>query len=113
VTIGEFLAARLEEAVAQAETMEHFTVYEQEWNSCPASLTEPYGDLPWGPEHCDCHLAERKAWALREIEAKRKLLDLADEAYYAADHYVYHAIHKILAAIDSGHPDYDPAWAPA
>ena len=50
---------------------------------------------------------------VREIAAKRRLLELADDAYHAADHYVYHCIRATLAAIDSDHPDYDPAWTPA
>jgi Family of unknown function (DUF6221) len=111
--LGAFLKARLDEAAARANAMEHFTVHEQEWNSCPASLTEPPGDLPWGEGACDCHLAERKARALREVAAKRALLELAEEAYYEADHYVYHRIRSVLAAINSDHPDYRAVWAPA
>jgi hypothetical protein len=53
---------------------QHFTVHEQPYYSCAGSRTEPYGDLEWGEGACDCRLAERKARALREVEASRLIL---------------------------------------
>ena len=49
---------------------------------------------------------------LREVAAKRALLKLADDAYYEADHYAYHGIRRILAAIWSDAPDYREEWKP-
>jgi Family of unknown function (DUF6221) len=115
VQIREFIAARLAEAQRAAETMEHFTVHEQEYYSCPASLTEPLGDLPWGEGTCDCHLAERKARALREVGFRRAVL----AAYEASVRSLGEGLSAVerrmclhLAAIWSDHPDYSPAWAP-
>ena len=71
-----FVAARLDEEEARANAMEHFIVYDDTYYSCPATRTEPHGDLEWGEEHCDCGLAERKAKRLREIAAMRAVLAL-------------------------------------
>lgn len=107
-----FLIAQVDQDQKRAEAMRHFTVYEQPYYSCPASRTpEEAGDLEWGEEHCDCFLAERKARALREVAAKRHLLELADRAYYAADHYAYHWIRGILAVVYSDRAGYQEEWA--
>lgn len=75
-----FGTARLDEDEKRAQAMKHFTVDGDEFYSCPAARTEPLGDLEWGEENCQCGLAVRKARALREVAAKRRLLELADEA---------------------------------
>lgn len=109
--IAAFLAARLDEDQERAAKMRHYFV-DEPYFDCPATRTAPLGDLPWGEDACDCGLAEREARALREVEAKRALIRLADDAYYEADHYAYHGIRQIVAAIYSDHPDYRAAWKP-
>lgn len=116
----EFLEARTAEAQACAEAMEHYTVYDETYLSCPATRTEPFGDLPWGEKDCDCGLAARKARALRDVEAKRVIVaeyeavaaappaDDCDRALLAS----LRAIIMALAAIDSDHPDYRAEWKP-
>jgi len=79
--LAVFIGARLDEEQRRAEAMEHFIVYDDTYYSCPATRTEPHGDLPWGEEHCTCQLAARKAKRLREIAAGRAILRL-----HAASH---------------------------
>ncbi len=130
-----FLAARLDEDEQRALAMKHFTVHEQPYYSCAASRTGPLGDLEWGEEFCDCFVAERKARALREVEAKRKILaahgpDLINrfgsarsplclvcltdregyEEQWEADPWPCLTL-RALAAVYSDHPDYWPAAA--
>lgn len=122
MTISEFLAARLDEARQRAEAMEHFTVHEQPYYSCAGSRTEPYGDLEWGEEHCDCHLAERKARALREVEARQAIvrrcvgrmneMDVYPNGLVSPRAWLARQVLMDLAAIDSDHPDYDESWKP-
>ncbi|HTU03552.1 MAG TPA: DUF6221 family protein [Candidatus Sulfotelmatobacter sp.] len=110
-----FLNARLDEEQARAEAMEHFTVYEQPYYSCAGSRTEPYGDLEWGEEHCDCFLAERKAKRLREVAAMRAVV-----ADYRASVRGFgeglsvpeRRLALAFAAIWSDHLDYQEDWAP-
>jgi hypothetical protein len=108
-----FLTARIDEDEQRALAMKHFTVHEQPYYSCAASRTGPLGDLEWGEEFCDCFVAERKARALREVEAKRKILyecrprpgaGLVHEGIMAR------RILYLLASVYSDHPDYDPDW---
>lgn len=122
--IVAFLSARLGEDEARAQAMKHFTVPEQPYYSCAGSRTEPYGDLEWGEAACDCFLAERKARALREVEAKRAILadyerqrdariagsEPGDPLYSFSEQDLLRVV-RFLAAIYSDHPDYDPAWA--
>ena len=110
-----FVAARLDEEQSRAEAMEHFSVHEQPYYSCAGSRTEPYGDLEWGEEHCDCFVAERKGKRLREIAAMSAVLT----AYEMSVAMVGGALSRGLlvlvrahAVIWEDHPDFDPAWRP-
>jgi hypothetical protein len=69
-----FVLAGVAADQAHADAMTHFQLPGDEYLWCPAALSEPLGDLPFGEEHCDCHLAERKARALREATAKRNVV---------------------------------------
>jgi Family of unknown function (DUF6221) len=51
------------------------------------------------------------ARTLRDIEAMRQLLRVAEEAYFTGDHYAADGIERALVVIWRGHPDYDPSWA--
>lgn len=127
-----FVTARLDEEQRRAEAMEHFIVYDDTYYSCPATRTEPHGDLEWGEEHCTCGLPERKAKRLREVQAGRDLITFAlenaasidgewgdchDAAEIAsgkcADHGIKAAKRVLgsLAAIWSDHPGYRD-WKP-
>jgi hypothetical protein len=120
-----FLAACIDEDEARANAMEHFTVYEQPYYSCAGSRTEPYGDLEWGEEHCDCFLAERKARALRKVAAHRAIFaehKLVPAGYlgegmlpgqYGTDPEGLCVTARALLSIWADNPGYDPAWAPA
>lgn len=60
---------------------------------------------------CTCDYPLR---ILREVEAKRAILDLARTVLTVETRYEIYVGEKILrhlAAIYSDHPDYDPAWA--
>lgn len=135
-----FAKARVDEAQAAAEAMQHEGG--EVWLACPATRSAPVAgcDLEWGEEQCDCGLAARKARALREVEAKRRILQLHEAIYPAVARqgspgpatvadpagtlsvFAYCVICDedspcltlgYLTAIWSDHPDYRPAWAPA
>lgn len=106
MTISEFITTRLAENEAAAQPLaERLT--ESGWTSEDDAWDQmgPSGVYEWGT----CRAATR---TLRDIEFMRSMLVLADEAYYAADHYVLERIHRELAAIWRDHPDYEAAWAP-
>lgn len=75
--VARFIRARLDEEEAGAPS-KHFAIYESEYHSCPASLTEPLGDLPFGEDACDCRLAERRAQALARVAAGRRAVRYAE-----------------------------------
>jgi hypothetical protein len=75
VTVAEFVTARLDEDERRADAMEHFAVYEQPFYSCPASRTEPYGDLEWGEDACDCCRAGFHGLNGRSLGAPEGVLD--------------------------------------
>ena len=136
MTLAEFLAARLDEDQARAEAMHHDVNPLDDYYSCPASRTEPLGDLAWGEEHCECGLAMRKGRVLREVAAKRAILALhpiASEEIWTRDdddHPVkvreYDCYRcgwvppdvqacgtlRALAAVYSDHPDDRQEWKP-
>jgi hypothetical protein len=129
--VAGFLNARLDEAQERAEAMGHYFTDESAVYCCPATRTEPLGDLEWGEDACDCALAARKARALREVAARRAILamyedqpgcnleegvhDGRDPDERLRDEGIRDAMESVvreLAGIDSGHPDYNPAWKP-
>lgn len=69
------LLAKLDEEEARARTMVHHSPDDGGYYSCPAVHTEPYGDLPWGENACDCGLKERRDSVLRLCQAHRKIID--------------------------------------
>jgi hypothetical protein len=114
--LAAFCNARLDVEQHSAESMEHFTVFEQPYYSCAGSRTEPHGDLEWGEEHCDCFLAERKAKRLREIAVLRSVVADCEKALrYPANVPLCNLARRTLAGIASiwdGHPDYATAAQP-
>lgn len=136
--IARFVSARLAEAQERAGAMGHFTVYDDTYLSRPASRTEPFRDLPYGDDACDCGLAERKARALRTVAAHRAILAMYTqtlavkelpftarsgtlEATLRARDYMdaerelaaLKPVMAALAAIDSDHPEYHAEeWKP-
>jgi hypothetical protein len=120
--VAAFVQARTEEAAAAANAMEHVTA-ESEAHACPATRTGPLGDLEWGEDACWCGLAERKTRALREVEARHRIvlrcaarmdeLDALPNGLVSARAVLARQVLLDLAAIDAGHPDYDKeAWKP-
>lgn len=121
-----FVTARLDEAEARANAMQHDDDSDP-WVACPASRTEPLGDLEWGEEACSCGLAKRKARALREVAAKRTVLAWYAEAAEASALFreklgtgthmavaaeSYLNVIRVYAALCDDHPDYRVEWAP-
>jgi hypothetical protein len=127
LTITEFLTARADEAQGRADEMGHAEAG-SEACACPATRTEPLGDLPFGEENCDCGLATRKARALREVVATRAIIRRYGLAVSACRSpsvsgfvrgrdtgYAQACLDAItdIAAVHSDHPDYDQeGWKP-
>lgn len=117
MTLTEFLAARLDEKEAAASDFHD--------SATCGSLDRDGG---FEPDRCDCGYPAR---VLREVAAKRAILArhapepdwpvgrcrsciTVREGYpeeWPIDPYPCATLGD-LAAIDSDHPDYDPAWAP-
>lgn len=121
-----FFTARVDDAEARANAMQHDDDSDP-WVACPARRTEPLGDLEWGEEACSCGLAKRKARALREVEAKRMVLEWYAEAVEASALFreklgtgthmavaaeSYLNVIRADAAVHSDHPGYRAEWAP-
>jgi hypothetical protein len=70
------LAAVIEASLAEDEAAANAMQHEggEVWLACPATRTEPLGDLEWGEGRCDCGLAKRKDRALRRVKATRDLV---------------------------------------
>jgi hypothetical protein len=105
MTLTEFLTARLDEDEAGADDF-------HDARRC-GSLDRDGG---FTPGQCDCGYPAR---VLREVEAKRKILNqlMSDLSYrppVPSGHRRAWAIASLIveamAAIYSDHPDYDPAW---
>lgn len=79
------LLAAIEEVERRANTQGHRNPDDGGYYSCPAVHTEPYGDLPWGEDACDCGLAERRADALRLCQAHRDIVAAYVEAQRRVD----------------------------
>lgn len=82
-----FLRARLDERAADATRIHR--------DDCDSAIAP---DFP-GP--CDCG---EPAWVLREVEAKRRQLDLVNSPGPMEL--------RLLAFSYSDHPDYDETWRP-
>lgn len=75
--------------------------------------------MPWEDGHC----CDAQRWLAREAAAQRKILAMwqepESERYLPTGEMVAQvavseaigSVVRILAEIDSDHPDYDPAWA--
>lgn len=73
----EFLTRALDACEASAARLDHVTAdrdVDSEVLACPASRTEPLGDLPWGPENCDCGLQRRRDQINASVAAERVIL---------------------------------------
>jgi hypothetical protein len=114
-----FLRARLDDRERAAPTA-HVDPDEGGFYACPATRDEPFGDLPYGPDACECRLAERRADVLDDVDSKRRILD--DIAGYAdpdhpgsegaeTDGLAWRTLRN-LALPFTGHRDYRPGWAP-
>jgi hypothetical protein len=111
MTLTEFVTARLGEVEGRA-----WAVHDVE--KCDALLyEEDMADAARRDPACNCGMPAR---ALREVEAKRKILDhhkpvrhegrtVCHSCLGASTFWPCRTLQH-LAAIDSDHPDYDPAW---
>lgn len=70
------LQATLDETEARANAEGHHDPDEGGYYACPATRSEPLGDLPWGEDACTCGLAKRRADTLRLVQAHRDLIAL-------------------------------------
>lgn len=128
-----FLRERLDEDKRRAHKMGHFNPEQPSRWPCPAAV---------GTGPCDCGQADRRARALREVEAKRRIIDLHPHVRFAeppsywrdidcgemreafpGDERPYHQMEvyepdwwcehvRALASVYSGHPGYRQEWAP-
>jgi hypothetical protein len=104
----EFLTKCLDEDESAARDLAR--AYRGPWSVLDCMVLDAGGDTVvydeyhWGPLP---HIARHDpARVLREVEAKRNLIAVAETAYYAADHYASDGILRSLAAVYSDHPDY-------
>ena len=123
MTLAEFYAARLDEdeAAARAATPGEWAaldggVMSVENESWPVSSTESARN-----REDRVHIARHDpARVLREVEAKRKILETIDHAERESDAvdniqidgYLADDLRKLLALPFSDHPDYDQEWRP-
>jgi len=128
MTLVDFLGQRLDEDEAAARAWTHFTIAESIYHSCAATRTEDEaGDLEWGEDACDCGLATRRARVLREVEAKRAILEVYTEVIaeirraHVEDEQVgmmrsaragLDVAIQALATVYQDHPDYREEWRP-
>lgn len=68
------LLAAIDERAAKARDEGHYDPDEGGYYACPATRSEPLGDLPFGEDACDCGLAERRADTLRLCQAHRDIV---------------------------------------
>jgi hypothetical protein len=68
------LLAKIDEERRRVEKWTHYDPDEGGYYACPATRSEPYGDLKYGEENCDCGLAERRETALRMHGAHRQIV---------------------------------------
>jgi hypothetical protein len=71
----ERLLAAIQEREDKARAEGHHDPDEGGYYACPATRSEPYGDLPFGEENCDCGLVRRRDEVLRLCQAHRKIID--------------------------------------
>lgn len=75
-TLATWLLAQYDAAERRVQTEEHYSPDDGGYYSCPATRLEPFGDLPFGEDACECGLAHRKAFALADLTAKRRIVEL-------------------------------------
>jgi hypothetical protein len=68
------LLAAIDERERRANAEGHYDPDEGGYYACPATRSEPYGDLPFGEDACDCGLAKRRAEALRLCQSHRDIV---------------------------------------
>jgi Family of unknown function (DUF6221) len=131
--ITEFYAARLDEAEAAAwdsgpARIAWLTYRDDAGHMLYTTVAAGgEGDGAWAADGkelaapASARVVYDPARKLRDVEAKRKILALyKDQAARAGENameedraWTLAPVIAMLAAADSGHPDYNPAWAPA
>ena len=120
MTLTEFLAARLDEDEAAAQSAGNVSN-----NTAGVGPPGPPGPFGGGGGAAPSATAAGGARMLREVAAKRRILELHDRAHECS---VYShgdvdsgawvddgetcSTLRVAAAVWSGHPDYDETWAP-
>jgi hypothetical protein len=72
--LAAWLLACVQDDLDEADRWEHDSPDEGGYYSCPATRSEPYGELAYGEENCDCGLAKRRARVLVECDTKRRII---------------------------------------
>jgi hypothetical protein len=121
VSLAAFLNARLEEDEALARQAAQVAGPDWTWETeVPEGCDYPTDyiktpdgtlllDTMGGIEGVAPHVAlHDPARTLRDVEAKRRMLEELDLSYPDEEHMI-----RLLAAVYSDHPDYDPEWAPS
>lgn len=115
-----FCRARLDEreAAAKAAARAHPGPWSHDEHSGLLPAARDVSDAKGGPVAVvnGSYLADHitlcdPAWVLRDVEAKRAILDTV-EFWSENDQDAMAFVARQLAAIDRDHPDYNPAWEP-
>lgn len=99
----------------RAQRLEHHNPDEGGYYSCPATRSEPYGDLQYGEENCHCGLVARRRRALAECDTKRRIseMHLKGFALCGFDEEPYPCAHLRLLALPYADRDgYLAQWGP-
>jgi len=121
MTLVEFLGQRLDEDEADARAAAEFAPgqwasWNRSWDTDPVrDLAADNGRIAALPMPLAGHIARHDpARVLREVEAKRAIVDVADRWTYGDEREAPdgHAVLRHLAAVYQDHPDYREEWRP-
>lgn len=105
----DFLRTRLDEDEVRAERMGHYNPDDAGYYACPATRTEPIGDLLAGEENCDCGMPAERARALADVGSNRQIIGYCQAAVGGYDEMVAAGVLELLAIRYADHPDYQLA----
>jgi hypothetical protein len=74
VTAHEWLLDQIERDRQNARAWEHDNIDDGGFYSCPATRSEPSGDLPYGEDACECGLRRRRRRELVACDAKEQIV---------------------------------------
>lgn len=94
------LLAAIQERQDRAQREGHYNPDGGGYFACPATRSEPFGDLEWGEDACDCGLAKRRDEVLRMCHAHRKIVETYQGARFTQEcHPEYEENNGYVAAL--------------